>query len=138
VRTLKANRQRLFDVDFIAIAVAAPQGAVTRIPGPAGTTFTGRISVLGAAQAVPADLRVRLSPNIDLDASARTLENLVGANPTFVASVDSDGRLVSVLMSSTPAGSSVMLAFRNFGVPVHVVAPPAAQVSPAPPDLPLD
>jgi hypothetical protein len=137
-RTLKANRQPLFDVDFIAVAVTVPQGDVMRMPGAGTTTYTGRISLPGAASGVSADIRERLSPNVDVDASARMLENLVGTSPTFVASVDSDGRLVSVLMSSQPSGSSLTLSFRNFGVPVHVVAPPASQVSPAPPNLPLD
>jgi hypothetical protein len=137
-RTLKANRAQLFNVDFIAVAVTVPQGDVMRIPASGRTTYTGRISLPGAAQGVPGDLREQLSPNVDLTASERTLENLVGTSPTFVASVDSDGRLVSVLMSSQSAGSSVTLSFANFGVPVHVVAPAASQVSPAPPNLPLD
>jgi hypothetical protein len=109
VRSLKAGGQPLFDVNFIAVAVAVPQGDVMRIPGTGLTNFTGRISVLGIAQNLPADLRALLSPNLDLNASARTLTNLVGTNPTFVAGVDSDGRLGSVLLSSTPAGSSVLL-----------------------------
>lgn len=85
-----------------------------------------------------AELRARAAG----DRTAQQLTTLLGPSPrrvTFEASVDRSGRLtelaISVLRSDSSAQSTVTTRYRDFGTPVRVAAPPAAQVREAPQQL---
>jgi hypothetical protein len=99
--------------------------------GSAAASYTGMIQVLAVVSRLPAALRSTLSRDGDLQKGTISLADRVGNTPSFRASIDSAGRLVMIELRSSINPKQVLLrsAISKFGVPVHVVAPPASQVT---------
>jgi hypothetical protein len=101
--------------------------------GDAAASYTGTIQVLAVVSRLPVGLRSTLSRYVDLQKGTINLADRVGNTPSFRASIDSEGRLVMIELRSSidPNQIVVRSSISNFGVPVHVVAPPASQVTPS-------
>lgn len=102
-------------------------------------TYEGSVNLEGSLTRMPADILRDVASHVaSLDVAVRNLIDLVGTNPVLTATVDSAGRLTSATVRSTveDVRSSLSIRLSDFGTKIQVAAPPANEVSPAPPDQP--
>jgi hypothetical protein len=118
-------------------AGAAPIDALlygaTNVKRTNGTHFAGTINLLQVVDHIPPAAREELARHVDLEKGVQSLARIVGFEPSFVASLDQQGRVVGFALSSTVGGkvSSITYGVNDFGVKTHIVAPPPDEVSPS-------
>jgi hypothetical protein len=92
--------------------------------------YVGVIDLTNAVASLPADVYAALTKSYGA-ISVVALTRAYGMTPNISVGLDADGRVTDVAIFTDGGARSIWVGFSDFGVDVTVLAPPAADVSPA-------
>jgi hypothetical protein len=92
--------------------------------------YTGVVNLTNAVASLPADIRAALTQSYGA-INVAALTNTYGFTPNISVGVAADGRVTDVAIFTDGGARSTRVGFSDFGIDVSVLAPPAADVSPA-------